>query len=86
MSAKVAQISSSQSWDGLIEAIERRRSAMKVTELATHMCFSRTIVYGWLDRGELGYFDLDGSKRLDPKEVARFLRARYVPAKLSKAA
>jgi hypothetical protein len=90
MLSKVVSISPSSSSDpdSLIEAFERRRSAIKVTEFANQLRFSRTVVYGWLDRGELGYFDFEGSRRIDPKEAVRFLRAHYVQAsaKLRKAA
>ena len=78
--SKVVPISASSSTDDLIAGLEHRRSAIKVIELADLLGFSKTVVYGWMDRGTLGFFDFEGSRRIDPKEAVRFLRAHYIPA------
>lgn len=70
----------------IIEQVEAKRSAISVSEFAGILSFSRTVVYEWIDRGQLGSFNIDGSIRLDPKECVRFLRDRWIPAAESKKA
>lgn len=77
---KLTVIPPAATGEGIIEQIERKRSAMKVTNLAELLGFSRTTIYEWIDRGELAHFNIDGAIRLDPKEVAGFLRSRWIPA------
>ena len=61
---------------GIIELIQSKQNAMTIEELATMLSQSPKTLYKAVNRGSLPAFRLGGSIRLDPHEVAEWLRKR----------
>lgn len=61
---------------GLIELIQSRQNAMTIEELATILSQSPKTLYKAVNRGSLPAYRLGGSIRLDPCDVAVWLRKR----------
>ena len=55
--------------------IERRRKALKVSELASLIGVSDSKIYEFIQQGHLEAYRLGGAVRLDPASVAKWLRA-----------
>ena len=60
----------------LIEIIESKENALTVEELATLMNQSPKTYYKAIQTGRLPAYRLGGSIRLDPQDVAEYLRKR----------
>jgi len=60
----------------LIELIESKPNALTVEELATMMSQSPKTLYKAVKTGRLPAYRLGGSIRLDPHDVAEWLRKR----------
>jgi excisionase family DNA binding protein len=61
----------------LIEQLESRTGAMKVSELCELLGVDDKHVYRMAARGKLPSFHVGGSVRFDPQEVANWLRSKY---------
>jgi excisionase family DNA binding protein len=61
----------------LIEKLEARTAAMKVSELCELLGVDDKHVYRMAARGKLPSFHIGGSVRFDPQEVANWLRSKY---------
>jgi excisionase family DNA binding protein len=61
----------------LIEELESRRGAMKVSELTELLGVDDKHIYRMAARGQLPSFRVGGAVRFDPHEVANWLRLRY---------
>ncbi len=61
----------------LIEQLEARRGAMKVTELCELLGVDDKHIYRMAARGALPSFRVGGAVRFDPQEVAKWLRSKY---------
>ncbi|HUO14342.1 MAG TPA: helix-turn-helix domain-containing protein [Verrucomicrobiae bacterium] len=60
----------------IIEMIETKESALTVEELATTVSVSPKTLYKAIKSGRLPAYRLGGSIRLDPHDVAEWLRCR----------
>ena len=63
----------------LIEKLEARSGAMKVTELCELLGVDDKHIYRMAARGSLPSFRVGGAVRFDPQEVAKWLRVKYGP-------
>lgn len=61
----------------LIEQLEARTVAMKVSELCELLGVDDKHVYRMAARGTLPSFRVGGSVRFDPQEIANWLRLKY---------
>jgi excisionase family DNA binding protein len=61
----------------LVEQLEARNGAMKVSELCELLGVDDKHIYRMAARGSLPSFHVGGAVRFDPQEVAKWLRARY---------
>lgn len=61
----------------LIEQLESRNGAMKVSELCELLGVDDKHIYRMAARGALPSFHIGGSVRFDPQEVANWLRLKY---------
>jgi excisionase family DNA binding protein len=61
----------------LIEQLESRSGAMKVSELCELLGVDDKHIYRMAARGSLPSFHVGGAVRFDPQEVAKWLRLRY---------
>jgi excisionase family DNA binding protein len=61
----------------LIEKLETRTGAMKVSELCELLGVDDKHVYRMAARGKLPSFHVGGAVRFDPQEVANWLRLKY---------
>jgi excisionase family DNA binding protein len=61
----------------LIEKLEARSGAMKVTELCELLGVDDKHIYRMAARGSLPSFHVGGAVRFDPQEVAKWLRMKY---------
>jgi excisionase family DNA binding protein len=61
----------------LIEKLEARSGAMKVTELCELLGVADKHIYRMAARGSLPSFHVGGAVRFDPQEVAKWLRLKY---------
>jgi excisionase family DNA binding protein len=62
----------------IIEQIEQRSSALKVGELAALLQVTPQHIYKLASAGQIPYFRLEGAIRLDPQEIAIWLRGRHL--------
>jgi excisionase family DNA binding protein len=60
----------------LIEKIEKRTSALKVAEVAKLLDVTPQHIYSLISRGVLPAIRIDNAIRLDPHELAAWLRRR----------
>ena len=63
----------------LIEQLEARSGAMKVSELCELLGVDDKHIYRMAARGSLPSFRIGGAVRFDPQEVAKWLRGKYGP-------
>jgi len=63
----------------LIEQLESRSGAMKVSELCELLGVDDKHIYRMAARGSLPSFHVGGAVRFDPQEVAKWLRTKYGP-------
>jgi excisionase family DNA binding protein len=63
----------------LIEELEARSGAIKVSDLAALLGVDDKHIYRMAARGQLPSFRVGGAVRFDPKEVANWLRLKYGP-------
>lgn len=63
----------------LIEELEARSGAIKVSDLAAILGVDDKHIYRMAARGQLPSFRVGGAVRFDPKEVANWLRLKYSP-------
>jgi excisionase family DNA binding protein len=75
-----------ESWTGgcsvslnLIQELESRHGAMKVSELTELLGVDDKHIYRMAARGQLPSFRVGGAVRFDPQEVAKWLRLKYGP-------
>ncbi len=61
----------------LIEQLEARNGAMKVSELCELLGVDDKHIYRMAARGSLPCFHVGGAVRFDPQEVAKWLRTKY---------
>lgn len=61
----------------LIEQLESRSGAMKVSELCELLGVDDKHIYRMAARGILPSFHIGGAVRFDPQEVANWLRLKY---------
>jgi excisionase family DNA binding protein len=61
----------------LIQELESRHGAMKVSELTELLGVDDKHIYRMAARGQLPSFRVGGAVRFDPQEVANWLRLRY---------
>jgi excisionase family DNA binding protein len=61
----------------LVEQLEARNGAMKVSELSELLGVDDKHVYRMAARGRLPSFRVGGAVRFDPQEVANWLRSKY---------
>lgn len=61
----------------LIEQLESRSGAMKVSELCELLGVDDKHIYRMAARGTLPSFHVGGAVRFDPQEVAKWLRLKY---------
>lgn len=61
----------------LIEQLESRSGAMKVSELCELLGVDDKHIYRMAARGSLPSFHVGGAVRFDPQEVAKWLRSKY---------
>lgn len=66
--------------DDLISYLKGLRKAMKVTAIADLLGMPKQTVYEWINRGSLTAFDFDGTIRVDPRILARFLEDHLTTA------
>jgi excisionase family DNA binding protein len=64
----------------LIQELEARRGAMKVSDLTELLGVDDKHIYRMAARGQLPSFRVGGAVRFDPQEVANWLRLKYGPA------
>jgi excisionase family DNA binding protein len=60
----------------ILEQIEQRSSALKVNELAEILQVTPQHIYRLASAGLIPCFRIEGAIRLDPQEVATWLRSR----------
>lgn len=63
----------------LIEELESRSGAIKVSDLAAILGVDDKHIYRMAARGQLPSFRVGGAVRFDPQEVAKWLRLKYGP-------
>ena len=61
----------------LIEQIEKRSSALKVSEVAKLLEVTPQHIYGLAAQGLIPCFRIGGAIRFDPQEFAMWLKDRY---------
>jgi excisionase family DNA binding protein len=61
----------------LVEQLEARSGAMKVSELSKILGVDDKHVYRMAARGRLPSFHVGSAVRFDPQEVANWLRSKY---------
>ncbi len=61
----------------LIEELEARSGAIKVSDLAAILGVDDKHIYRMAARGQLPSFRVGGAVRFDPHEVANWLRLKY---------
>jgi excisionase family DNA binding protein len=61
----------------LIQELESRHGAMKVSELTELLGVDDKHIYRMAARGQLPSFRVGGAVRFDPQEVANWLRLKY---------
>ena len=61
----------------LIQELEGRHGAMKVSELTELLGVDDKHIYRMAARGQLPSFRVGGAVRFDPQEVANWLRLKY---------
>ena len=61
----------------LIEELEARSGAIKVSDLAALLGVDDKHIYRMAARGSLPSFHVGGAIRFDPQEVAKWLRLKY---------
>jgi len=61
----------------LIEQLESRTGAIKVSELCELLGVDDKHIYRMAARGSLPCFHVGGAVRFDPQEVAKWLRMKY---------
>jgi len=61
----------------IIEHIEKKSSALKVSEVAKLLEVTPQHIYGLAAQGLIPCFRVGGAIRFDPHELAVWLRARY---------
>lgn len=61
----------------IIEQIEERSSALKVSEVAKLLEVTRQHIYSLAAQGVIPCFRIGGSIRFDPHELATWLREKY---------
>ena len=61
----------------LIQELESRHGAMKVSDLTELLGVDDKHIYRMAARGQLPSFRVGGAVRFDPHEVANWLRAKY---------
>lgn len=61
----------------LIQELESRHGAMKVSELTEILGVDDKHIYRMAARGQLPSFRVGGAVRFDPQEVANWLRLKY---------
>jgi excisionase family DNA binding protein len=61
----------------LIEELESRHGAMKVSDLTELLGVDDKHIYRMAARGQLPSFRIGGAVRFDPQEVAKWLRLKY---------
>ena len=61
----------------LIQELESRHGAMKVSELTELLGVDDKHIYRMAARGQLPSFRVGGAVRFDPHEVANWLRLKY---------
>jgi len=64
----------------ILEQIEQRSSALKVNELAEMLQVTPQHIYRLASAGLIPCFRIEGAIRLDPQEVAGWLRSRQPKA------
>ena len=64
----------------LIQELEGRHGAMKVSDLTELLGVDDKHIYRMAARGQLPSFRVGGAVRFDPQEVANWLRSKYGPA------
>jgi len=67
----------------LIQELEARHGAMKVSELTELLGVDDKHIYRMAARGQLPSFRVGGAVRFDPQEVANWLRQKYGRPQLS---
>ena len=67
----------------LIQELESRHGAMKVSELTELLGVDDKHIYRMAARGQLPSFRVGGAVRFDPQEVANWLRLKYGRPQLS---
>jgi excisionase family DNA binding protein len=67
----------------LIQELEGRHGAMKVSELTELLGVDDKHIYRMAARGQLPSFRVGGAVRFDPQEVANWLRLKYGGPQLS---
>lgn len=60
----------------LIEQLEQRRRAMKVTEVAELLAVSPWTIYRMAEKSELPYLRVRGSLRFDGHDIAEWLKTQ----------
>ena len=63
----------------LIQELEARRGAIKVSDLTELLGVDDKHIYRMAARGQLPSFRIGGAVRFDPQEVANWLRIKYGP-------
>ena len=63
----------------LIQELEARRGAIKVSDLTELLGVDDKHIYRMAARGQLPSFRIGGAVRFDPQEVANWLRTKYWP-------
>ncbi len=62
----------------IIEQIEKRSSALRVGELAALLQVTPQLIYKLASAGQIPYFRVEGAIRLDPQEIAGWLRDKHL--------
>jgi excisionase family DNA binding protein len=62
----------------IIEQIEQRSSALKVGELAALLQVTPQHIYKLASAGQIPFFRVEGAIRLDPQEIAGWLRDKHL--------
>lgn len=60
----------------IIEKIEQKKSALRVSEVAKMLDVTPQHIYSLASRGLIPYLRISGAIRLDPQEVALWLRSK----------
>jgi len=63
--------------NSIIDEIEKRKSALRVSELSEMLDISKRALYDMIKDGRLPALNICGSVRLDPKATAAWLRKRF---------